>query len=63
MNIEQHSASARRVAAYFAILERSDTTLFNAVQALAVLTNSDIEGLGETRPALAADLLQKFAIK
>jgi len=61
MNTDESDARDRRVAAYFTILERSDTTVYSAIEALSVLTDKDIQWLGNTRAALAAELLERFS--
>ena len=53
-------APSQRVAAYFKLIEAPETTLFEAVQALVGLKESDLELIGKSRAELAAALLQRY---
>jgi len=60
MERDAHGASERRLAAYRERVRRPSTTFYDAVQALALLKDEDLERIGKTRAEMVAGLLQDF---
>lgn len=60
MTASSDDGARARISAYFTILDKPDTVLFDAIQALVMLTDTDIEIIGRSRQTLASELLERF---